>query len=287
MIKWPNQLVSDIARRRAVILIGSGVSKHSEKAGKRPPTWREFLTKAIEDCPGGAPKHISEALERGDYLHACEWLKLRFDEEWVGYLRETFQAPGYPPSALHEHILALDSRVVFTLNFDDIYERAAHALKAGSHIIKSYHDLDVSEFLRGPGRYIVRVHGSLDSPQNLIFTQADYARARVKNSTFYEAFDAALMTHSFIFIGAGYADPDVNLLLENQMFSFPTSQPHYFVTSVQSNNDLKSSLRKNRNLKVIEYDKKDENHSGLVDEIHELVDQVEDARLELVTTNNW
>lgn len=287
MLDWPGSLVNDIARRRAVLLIGSGVSKHSiGRRGARPPTWKSFLKQALLDCPDEVPPYVQEAIGAGDYLHACEWLKIRYDDSWSAYLRKTFQTPGFVPSALHKAILSLDSRILFTLNFDDIYERAANETP-GSHIVKNYYDPDVSEFLRGDGRYIVKVHGNLNSPEQLIFTQKDYSSARVKNAPFYQAFDACLLTHSFVFIGAGYADPDVNLLLENQAFSFPSNQPHYFLTSDNNNDDLKRSLRNNRNLKTINYEKVDDGHSGLLTEILHLVELVDEKRQELSTNTNW
>ena len=44
MIDWPQQLVDDLARRRAIVMIGSGVSRHSVGlSGARPPTWHGFL----------------------------------------------------------------------------------------------------------------------------------------------------------------------------------------------------------------------------------------------------
>jgi SIR2-like domain len=274
--------------RRTIIIIGSGVSRHSKgKDGVRPPTWKMFLEQATKECPRELPPYVGDAIGAGDFLHACEWIKKRFDEEWVKFLRSKFQTPKFVPSDLHRQIINLDSRIVFTLNFDDIYERTANDIQAGSHTIKNFYDPDFSEFLRGDGRYIVKLHGTLHSPERLIFTQKDYSEARVKYAGFYQAFDAALMTHSALFIGAGYSDPDVNLILENQKFNFPASSPHYFVTDKKENDDLVDSLRKNRNLKTIVYDPIDELHSGLTQEITELVDSVEMRRQVLIKTGNW
>jgi hypothetical protein len=109
----------------------------------------------------------------------------------------------------------------------------------------------------------------------------------VVHSSFYQAFDACLLTHSFVFIGAGYLDPDVNLILENQAFSFPSKMPHYFVTSAGLPDDRKDSLRKNRNLKVLEYDKVDDHHSGLVKEIENLADQLDNLRFDMSISEIW
>lgn len=288
MIDWPEKVVADLARRRAVLVLGAGVSRQAVgQDGQVPPTWKKFLELANERCPGGRVEHVGSAISEGDLLHACEWLKNRFDEHWVDFLRETFHRPGFSPSQLHRLIVQLDSRLVFSLNFDDIYERAANEAEAGAHIVKNYNDGDIEEFLRGDGRYIVKVHGSLNSPNNLIFTQNEYSKARVKNSSFYHAFDAALMTHTFIFIGASYNDPDVNLILENQKFSFPTVRPHYMLTPHMTNKDLESSLRRNRNIKLLEYEKVDDSHSGLVSEVADLLERVELEREELTKNTNW
>lgn len=289
MIDWPDSLVSDIARRRAVIVLGSGISRHSKgDGGARPPTWKAFLKKAVEDCPERTDLDpIEKAIETGDYLHACEWLKKRYDEEWIRYLRQTFSRPAFAPAPIHNQILSLDSRIVFSLNFDDIYERHVNGISHGSHIIKNYYDPDVAEFLRGNGRYIIKVHGNLNSPDSLIFTQRDYSRARVKHTAFYQAFDAALLTHSFVFLGSGHSDPDINLLLENQNFGFPSQVPHYFLGANGFGNDRKASLRENRNLKVLEYNPGGSLHEGLVDELKALNDLVEAEKFEISRNASW
>lgn len=290
MIDWPENLIRDIARRNAVIVIGSGVSKHAESQhGGRPPVWKEFLQSAYTQLNEENKEHINDAIETGDLLHACEWLKKRFDENWTPFLRREFREPIYQAGEIHRVIVELDARIVFSLNFDNIYETAANTAGDNAFIVKHYYHEDVCEFLRGDGRYIVKLHGDLDSPQNLIFTQRDYSHARTKFSGFYAAFDAALLTNTFLFIGCGYQDPDINLLLENQAFGFPgnADSPHYFLTSSGVNGDLVQSLRTNRNLKTVTYDPVDDLHSGLTEELKLLSEAVEAKRTSLTETLNW
>lgn len=63
----------------------------------------------------------------------------------------------------------------------------------------------------------------------MIFSQFDYAEARTKYSSFYQLLNALLLTHTFVFIGAGLNDPDIKLLLENYAFQYKTSRKHYFL----------------------------------------------------------
>src|SRR5689334_13262770 len=121
MIDWPEQLVSDLARRRAIIMIGSGVSRHSfGLGGVQPPTWRGFLDTALNLCDP-KPKHIQAALKRGQYLDACEWLKRALDDKWTQQLRTSFLTPQYKAADIHSLLYQLDTRVVLTPNFDRIY----------------------------------------------------------------------------------------------------------------------------------------------------------------------
>ena len=177
----------------------------------------------------------------------------------------------------------------FSLNFDEIYEVKSREINETSQFVKNYYDDDVAEFLRGEARYIVKLHGNLAAPSNLIFTQEEYSRARAKYGWFYKAFDAALMTHTFVFVGCGYGDPDVNLLLENQSFEavHAAVHPHYFLSSQGMSEDLLASLRKNRNLKVLSYDKVDDDHSGLISAFEDLIIKVGVARTELSENGNW
>jgi len=248
--------------------------------------WKEFLHDANESLGAGPIEYVTELIEAGDYLHACECLKSLFDDQWVQHLRSKFRTPRYSAAPIHEIIGKLDSRIVFSLNFDDIFERCVTAQYDGNVTIKRYHDNDISEFLRGNGRFVVKLHGSLDSAQNLIFTQQEYSKARVSHADFYQSLDAALLSNTFIFLGCGFADPDLALLLENQCFSFPFGRPHYFVTAALPD-QRQSSLRNNRNLKCLVYDPLDQEHSGLVTELQQLLDAVEARRFDISTEQNW
>lgn len=288
MFDWPKSLICDIARRRCVIVVGSGVSRQARGInGEIPPTWESFLADCNTSAPHGPKEHISKAIQEGDLLHACEWLQRIYDHEWTGKLRAAFSAPRYAPSDVHKVTCRLDTRVLFSLNFDDIIDRATQEIYAGTCVKKTYYDQDVSEFLRGTERYLIKIHGSLDNPSKLIFTQRQYASARISAAPFYNAFDSALMTHTFLFLGAGVRDPDINLILENQNFVYNESYPHYFLTASGMHPDLKSSLRSNRNLHVLEYDKIDEEHSGFPNIINELLAGVEEYRRGLAESLEW
>ena len=49
MIKWPAELISDLARRRTVLFLGSGISRNSTNTeGRKPKTWVAFLERMLQ-----------------------------------------------------------------------------------------------------------------------------------------------------------------------------------------------------------------------------------------------
>ena len=284
-VVWPQSLLEDLCERRAIIVVGAGVSRHSvSSVGKErhPPLWNEFLERAVQKY-GIKQRHIRSAIKSGDYLRACEWIKGQLDEEWVKFLREEFVSSSYKASRIHEKLFRLDQRVTFSLNFDSIYETFVAHETSGRTLVKQYYDEDVYNFLRDRNDYIIKIHGTIDSPNLLVFSEADYARARAKYTFFYEALDACILSHTFMLVGCGLRDPNIALLLENQKFKFPQAQPHYILTGDRLNTDLETSLRHNRNLKCIKYDPTD-NHKELGDLLDSLLGEVEARRAGAAST---
>lgn len=277
---WPDTLVKDLARRNVAIVLGSGVSKNSLGADgvTRPPVWLEFLNRALARAGNAGTRHIKRAIRDGDYLHACEWLKEKLDDDWIDFLRSQFLAPNYTASDLHDQIFRLDQRLTLSLNLDNIYETFVQQQTRGMVQVKRFFDNDVFNFLRDESYFVIKVHGPIESPNDIIFTQQEYAKARTQNALFYHALDACILSHTLLFIGCGVSDPDLNLLLENQNFRFPDAQPHYIVTSSTTSHDLEQSLRRNRNLKCIKYDPSN-NHAELLQIFNDLNERVETIRI--------
>ena len=278
-IEWPKSLISDLLRRQAVVVLGAGVSKNSlaRNGARRPPLWTEFLEAGVARVGRQRTQHIKKAIRDGDLLHACEWLKRRMDDDWIEFLRDQFVTPQYQKSELHDKLFRLDQRVTLSLNIDNIYETFVLAQTDGKTVSKRFYDEDVHNFLRDYADYIIKIHASIDAPNNIIFSQEDYARARTKYASFYHVLDACILSHTLLFVGCGVADPDVNLLLENQNFKFPQSQPHYMITSSKVNRDMEESLRKNRNVKCIKYDPRD-SHVELLELVEDIAQTVEAQR---------
>ena len=109
MICWPEELVQDIAKRKSVLYLGSGISASSKNdSGKSPASWREFLENILNarnEKLSGCKQIVEQLLEKGNYLTACEIIVKHIGERDFGELAANeFRRPGYQPNDLHQVI---------------------------------------------------------------------------------------------------------------------------------------------------------------------------------------
>lgn len=286
MIEWPDQLVKDIARRRAIVMLGSGISKNSiGQNNLKPPTWGEFLDEAFEQVPPRS-RHIVNALKGGDYLSACEWIKNRMQENWNPYLIAKFLAPAYQPNELHRLIFSLDTNIYVTPNFDKIFDNYVSERTDGTTIVKSYYDDDVQQLVRSGARIILKVHGTIDSPDRMIFGRGKYAETRIRHAAFYHLIDALLLTNTFLILGCGLSDPDFQLLFENFSYRFPNSPPHYMTFADAAHNEFEELVRNTRKIRFLRYSRAHD-HQELEDSLKYLVERVDEERQQLGASLSW
>jgi hypothetical protein len=287
MIVWPNDLIDDIARRKCVLVLGAGVSKNSTNdAGSRPKDWKEFLLLASDNIPGKT--EIRKQINSGDFLTACELIKKELGrDDFNTLVRQEFLIPQFRPAVIHQHIYNLDSRIIITPNFDKIYDTYANTTSHGSIIVKKFNENDVADCIRRPEHLIIKIHGSVESPDNLVFTRKDYSEARTKYRDFYHLIDALSITHTFIFIGCGTNDPDIRLLLEDYSFKFAQNKKHYIIMSQNAvNSKVRDIISETMSLRPLLYDPINY-HEKLTESLEDLVKKVELRRNDLAATMDW
>lgn len=293
MIDWPEYLIEAIARRKSVLFLGSGISANScNDDGKRPLTWEAFLRDILVKRAvklAGQKDVIEQMIKLNDYLTACEIIVETLGDNDFGELAANeFRRPGYKPSDIHEAVYRLDSRLVLTPNIDKIYEQYAMNESHSTVVAKSYYEDDIAKYLRTDDFLIIRVHGYVDDVSKIIFTHKQYSEARCKYASFYRILDALMLTHTFIFLGCGISDPDIQLILENMNFLYPGCLPHYFVAAKDTySKEIEQSLLHNRNLELLTYDNSDGTHQQLLAELKTLIEKVEDKRQEISSKGIW
>lgn len=98
MITWPESLIHEMARRRCILFLGSGVSACSETAtGKRPLGWKDFIQGAINLLsPGPLRDEIQTFLDAKNYTLSLQAaVSLINKADYQQYLNDNFYTPRF------------------------------------------------------------------------------------------------------------------------------------------------------------------------------------------------
>lgn len=290
MIEWPSDLVEDIAARRSVLFLGSGVSKNAtNKEGEHPKDWREYLQSLLDFIPDkDQALDVKRCIDEYDLLTACE-LARRFlkPDVFKSRLLTEFSDKAFESADIHDDLIKIDSRFVLTTNFDKLYENRANHIQQNTVLVKRYYDEDVADVFRRSQRVVLKIHGTIDSPDRTIFTRSAYALARNRHPYFYRLLDALFISHTFIFLGASLRDPDIQMLLEDHRYRFEGSRPHFIAMPQNAvGAAVISIMEESMNLRALLYDPVN-NHAELANSIRALVELVAAERQDLTRTMNW
>jgi hypothetical protein len=181
----------------------------------------------------------------------------------------------------------LDARIVITPNFDKIYDTYANTVSHGNILVKKYTESDIADGIRRPEPLIIKIHGSVEAPDDLIFTRKDYSLARTNYRDFYQIIGALSVTNTFVFIGCGTNDPDIRLILEDYSFRFARNKKHFIVMAKNAvHAKVREIISDTMSLTPLLYDPKD-NHSLLTSSLEKLVNEVDLKREDLAYTRKW
>lgn len=288
MINWDKAIIQAIARRRCVIVLGAGVSRNSINVeNKRPDTWEDFLKNCAKELSG--IDHIDDLISQKDFLTACELIKNRMGTDFfTERVQQEYQRSGYSHADIHEHIYKLDSSIVASPNFDNIYDTYASSASKSTVVIKDHTSNDIANYLLGGDtRLILKTHGSANNPREIIFTRNDYAEARTKYVLFYEIVKSLALTHTFLFLGCGTDDPDIRQLFEDIQFTHGC-MPHHYMTLPEGevHNDVLTVASASMRIKFIQYSP-DNGHEELTLSLADLVTEVEIIREKLTISEQW
>lgn len=287
MINWPDSLVEEIASKRAILFLGSGISSSSTNAaGARPPSWKKLLEDAgAKFANPNDLKYVGELIGKELFLDAAEVV---FDgvpqADRRIFFQQIFTAPRFSPSPFHAAIQAINAKIIITTNYDQLYEEQCGALVAGrGYAVRKYNDKNILNDVRSKDNLIVKAHGCMNNTEALILTRSDYFKIKKENWQFYNVLDSLLTVSTVVFLGCSMTDPDIQLVLENTNIAASSDHTHYAVLPDGRHPALLRAMENSYNIKALQYEY-DANggHGILYDSLVELKTRIDDLRLVLV-----
>lgn len=277
--KFNADLVDDVARRKTVLFIGAGASMWAKpRSGGSFKNWSDFLSHACTKVGDLSTRRlINSCIKRSDFLIASELLKNELGEEWRRILSAEFQQAA-DISRLHRALIALDQRIVVTTNFDKLIETAWASITNDRHpSVISKVDQKAFRLFRDDEPYLIKLHGSIDEPDGIVFDKTSYQRTAFANQFYRDLIGTLLLTHTFIFVGFSMEDPAISLVVESHAYKYSDTRPHYIFTSGSPNQRLDELSKTLRKLFVLRYSEKNQ-HAALAESIEALGREAQERR---------
>jgi DNA polymerase elongation subunit (family B) len=184
-----------------------------------------------------AKTDVNNLIKQANFLEAAQYLKMQArgsakESDFLSTIAEATdgnsQGGGnFMPSKFHDTLLRLNPDIIVTTNYDKILERAS----ASGYKVHDYASTAIGRLVRSGQPLIIKIHGSIDDPDGIILTRADYARLRKQGSDALEVLQALFLTRTALFIGYSLNDPDIQLVLENVLGARDEPISHYMLAS--------------------------------------------------------
>lgn len=280
-VTWPEALVTEIAERRCVVILGAGASADCVDAdGEAPPTWSELLLGAAGKFLAGRPEmdDFNAYMVKELLLEAAEVIvECAYPADYSEYLRDALGRHPYTIGRIYEQIVKLDARVNVSTNFDEILDNYCRNQGQGQpYSVIQYYEPNAIRELRSRRRLVLKAHGSVCDTGKLVLTRLQSYRARREHPRFFELLHALFLTNSLLFVGHSLRDPDLQLLLESVHMASQDTFPHYALVPGGRPAVEKKIVGETYNLHLLEYDAGQ--HCQASDALADLADQVESYR---------
>ena len=157
---------------RASIMVGAGFSRNAdstEPSASELPLWQDFAREMLHRL---YPQYADmESVDAYDLLRLAQEYETGFGRSDLHkFLQELVRDIEFNPGDMHQRLLRLPWRDVFTTNWDTLLERTTPRITEHAYsVVRNRHEIPLKSQPR-----IVKLHGSLPSQYPLIFTEEDY-----------------------------------------------------------------------------------------------------------------
>jgi len=224
---------------------------------RRGPSWTELVNEAALQLGFDNPEL---ARVRGSDLQILEYFKLKNSGQTASLLNWFLRNMSPPDSAIESSaLLTALARLelckrFYTTNYDDFLERAFKLQRKSYSVVALESQMGVSR----DSLQIVKFHGDLSHPSQIVLTESDYENRMKLSSPLDYLLRADLLGRIVLFVGYSFHDPNVSYLFRlftDQFFDQDTSLPGtraYILVADPS--DFECELFRERRMEVIPID---------------------------------
>lgn len=190
IFEYIKEIASKIKNNRASVMVGAGFSRNAEQISqtdKQFLDWNSLGNVFYEKVNGHKPDGKNNYL---NVLKLAEEVEAAYGRTVLNeIIRENLPDAEYAPSQLHEKLLNLGWKDVFTTNYDTLLERTLERITDRHYsVILNKEDLIYSSDPR-----IIKLHGSFPSTLPFVITEEDYRQYPKRSAIFVNTVQQTLI----------------------------------------------------------------------------------------------
>lgn len=203
---FPNPFLDELLKSNVVPFVGSGMSNNAELPnGKTMPLWDE-LGKSFKILLG-------KGYEKASTIEALSAFETKYSKQGlIEKLRELLYSDLCKPGKSHDIFGRLPFNIVCTTNFDNLLEDT-YSRQKKPFVVKLRED-QLSTTIRKNKVEILKYHGDLNNPSQLIATEDDYDGYIINNPLMCTYICSLLLTKTPLFIGYSLDDADFRQIFQ-------------------------------------------------------------------------
>ncbi|WNF56494.1 MULTISPECIES: SIR2 family NAD-dependent protein deacylase [unclassified Pseudomonas] len=187
----------------AAIMIGAGFTRCAAESGdtsKSPPLWLDLSRKLAQELDPSNPD-----LPYSDPLRLAEEYRAHFGQQtMIDLLRSSINDSAWRPGKFYNTLLDFPWTEILTTNWDTLLERAA--VNVHHRVYNTVTKQADLSYVRPPR--IVKLHGTIDITEELIFTQEDYRKYPQTHAAYVNFARQIFIENELCLIGFSGDDPN-------------------------------------------------------------------------------
>lgn len=214
-----------LAENNIIIFAGSGLS-----IPLNLPDWNNMVIESIKNLnkPYLIPFIDLLSNQTMSPVDVLEYLKTD-KQEIYSYIHSNFKIHKDSNLHIHKKLLKLSNNKIITTNYDNAFE-----LSCDNNIIpsKPTSKYTINGINKNNNEFIFKLHGSFEEPDNCIVFKEDYEKLYSidNNEAAPEKLKTLFANSTFLFVGFGFNDPDIDFIFDKMNKTFGGLNKHFILT---------------------------------------------------------
>lgn len=272
----PEDLRRSIKEGKCILFLGAGASLGAkDRAGMRLPSWKGMVDELVDKLKAESPmshsitEEIGDLLRREDLLTLAEWIDATLSpNSFQKYVKDRLGTAGQ--SQVHDILSRKQFAAVITTNYDNLAEDYWKASGKPTLTLTPHEPARINmarlalEEATRAHTPIIKLHGTWEDPNSLVFGPRAYREIMYKNEAFRHFMAYLFTKFTVVFVGFSFRDPNFESLLKWIYTTNNGNLPLHYCFLENRGEVFRRYLKEHLSVRLISYPVPPQGHSALL-----------------------